>query len=75
MCAEVAVKAWEMMDEHNCLPPGPKFLCFLWAIAFMETCPKNDKALLIALGGSDPKTIRKYTWPFINSSKLIVVFA
>ncbi len=67
MSAEVAVEAWEMMDRHNCLPPVPKFLQFLWAHAFMRTYPANDKAMSIALGGSDPKTIGKYVWPFINS--------
>ena len=65
--AEVAVEAWEMMNEHNCLTPNPKFLHFLWALAFMLTYPANDKALSIALGGSDPKTISKYVWPFIHS--------
>jgi hypothetical protein len=65
--AEVAVEAWEMMNEHNCLPPDLKFLQFLWALAFMQTYPANDKALLITLGGSDPKTISKYIWPFIHS--------
>ncbi len=67
VCAEVAVKAWEMMDKHNCLPPGPKFLHFLWALAFMKTYPANDKVLLIALGGSNPKTICKCILPFIDS--------
>jgi hypothetical protein len=67
MSAEVAVEAWEMMDKHNYLPPVPKFLHFLWALAFMRTYPANDKALSIALEGSDPKTIGKYVWPFINS--------
>jgi hypothetical protein len=39
----------------------------LWALAFMKTYPANDKALLIVLGGSDTKTLRKYIWPFIDS--------
>ncbi len=60
--AEVAVQVWDMMGEHNCLPHDPEFLNFLWALA-----PANDKALSTLLGGSDPKTIRKYIWPFINS--------
>ena len=63
---EVAVETWEMMNEHNCLPPDPKFVHFLRALAFMQTYPTNDKALLIALGSSDPKTICKYIWPFID---------
>jgi hypothetical protein len=67
LSVEVALEVWGMMDEHNCLPPGPKFLHFLWSLAFMKTYPTNDKALLIALGESNLKTIGKYIWPFINS--------
>jgi hypothetical protein len=33
----------------------------------MKTYPANDKALSIALGGSNPNKIRKYIWPFIDS--------
>lgn len=65
--AEVVVKAWEMMGEHDCLPPSPQFEHYLWALAFMRLYPANDKALLTMLGGSDPKTIRKYIWPMIKS--------
>ena len=62
--AEVAVQVWDMMGEHNCLPHDPKFLHFLWALAFMQLYPTNDKALSTLLGGSDPKTIRKYILAF-----------
>jgi hypothetical protein len=65
--AEVAVEVWCMMDEHNCLPDDSKFIHFLWALAFMRLYPENDKALSTSLGGSDPKTIRKYIWPIISS--------
>ena len=65
--AEVSVEAWEMMVEHDYLPPSPEFLHYLWALAFMRLYPANDKALSVALGGSDPKTIRKYIWPMIES--------
>ena len=65
--AEVAVEAWRMMAEPNFLPPNPNFLHYLWALAFMRLYPANDKALSSALGGSDPKTIRKYIWPIIQS--------
>ena len=67
MSAKVAVEAWEMMEDHSVLPPNPKFLHFLWALAFMRLYPANDKALSTSLGGSDPKTISKYVWPFIRS--------
>jgi hypothetical protein len=56
--AMVAVEAWKMMEEHNCLPLNPKFVHFLWALAFMKLYPANDKALSSTVGGSDPETIR-----------------
>jgi hypothetical protein len=65
--AEVAVGAWEMMSKQKCLPSNPLFLHYLWALAFMRTYPANDEALSRVLGGSDPKTIHKYMWPYINS--------
>jgi hypothetical protein len=65
--AEVAVEAWEMMEELNCLSPLPQFEHYLWALAFMQLYPANNKALSIMLGGSDPKTIQKYIWPMIQS--------
>jgi hypothetical protein len=64
--AEVAVEAWQMMEDLNCLPPNPKFLHYLWALKFMQTYPANDEALSRSLGGSDPKTTHKYMWPLID---------
>jgi hypothetical protein len=34
---EVALEAWEMMDEQKCLPSDPSFLHYLWVLAFMQT--------------------------------------
>ena len=65
--AEVAVEAWQLMEGHNFLPPHPQFLHYLWALAFMQTYPPNDKALSRSLGGSDPKLIHKYMWSYIDS--------
>jgi hypothetical protein len=65
--AQVAVTAWSMMEDHSVLPPNPKFIHFLWALAFMRTYPANDTTLSCLLGGSDPKTISKYVWPLIES--------
>jgi hypothetical protein len=42
--AEVAVEAWEMMEELDCLPPSPQFEHYLWALAFMRLCPADNKA-------------------------------
>ena len=67
MLAKVVVEAWELMDEQKCLPPGPTFLHYLWALAFMSTYPTNDKVLSRMLGGSDPKTIHKHMWHYIDS--------
>ncbi len=53
--AEVAVEAWEMMEELDCLPPSPQFEHYLWALAFMRLYPANNKALLTMLGGVTPK--------------------
>ena len=67
LSAEVALEAWEMMEELDCLPPSPWLQHYLWALAFMRLYPANDKALSSALGGSDAKTIQKYIWPMIQS--------
>ncbi len=65
--AKVAVEAWEMIEELDCLPPLPQFEHYLWALAFMRLYPVNNKALLTMLGGSDPKTTQKYIWTMIQS--------
>ncbi len=65
--ADVAVEAWEMMEDNNFLPLDPMFIHYLWALAFMRTYPPNDEALSRMLGGSDPKTIHKYMWMYNDS--------
>ena len=65
--AEVAVEAWTMMTDFDCLPPNPKFFHYLWALAFMRMYPANDTALSSMLEGKDPKTINKHVWPYIHS--------
>ena len=65
--AEVAVKAWNQMEELDLLPPSSQFQHYLWALAFMRTYPPNDTTLSRLLGGKDPKTPRKYIWPYIAS--------
>ena len=65
--ADVAAKAWGMMEELNLLPNNPQLCHYLWALAFMCIYPKNDMALSRLLGNKDPKTIRKYIWEYIDS--------
>ncbi len=55
--AEVAMEAWEVMEELDYVPLLPQFQHYLWALAFMRLYPANDIALLAILGGSDPKMI------------------
>ena len=64
---QVVVDAWQLMDDHGLLPVNAQLCHFLWALAFMYTYPKNDKALSTLLGKKDPKTMSKYLWPFIQS--------
>ncbi len=78
--AEVAVEAWEMMEELDFLPRlSPQFEHSLCALAFMKLYPANDKALSTMLGGADPKTIQIYIWPMIRSmfdlEEVVVSFA
>jgi hypothetical protein len=65
--AEVAVKAWNKMEELDLLPPSSQFQHYLWELAFMRAYPPNDTTLLAILEGKDPKTIHKYMWPYIKS--------
>jgi hypothetical protein len=65
--AEVAVKAWNKMEELDLLPPSSQFQHCLWALAFLRAYPPNNTTLLRLLGGTDPKTIHKYMWPYIKS--------
>ena len=67
MSAEVAVKAWNKMEELDLLPPSSQFQHYLWALAFLRTYPPNDTTLLTLLGGKDLKTIHKYMWSYIKS--------
>ena len=67
LLAQVSIPAWNMMEDKNVLPPNLKFLHFLWALAFMRTYPKNNTAILLLLGGIDPKRTSNYVWLFIRS--------
>jgi hypothetical protein len=53
--AQVAVTAWSMMEVHSVLPPNPKFVHFLWALAFMQTYPATTPLSHICWGGVTPR--------------------
>lgn len=65
--ALVCITAWRMMAQHNLLPPEHQFVHYLWALLFMKVYPDNETALCTLCGGRDPKTVRKYIWPYIFS--------
>lgn len=66
--AAVALIIWNLMTQYNVLPPEAMIIHFLWALHFMKVYPKQDAGCSSAGGSSgaiDPKTWRKYFWPFI----------
>jgi hypothetical protein len=48
-------------------PIAPISALFVGACIYVILYPANNIALSATLGGSDPKTIRKYIWPMIQS--------
>ena len=63
----VVIAAWKGMAEHGLLPPEALFVHYLWALVFMCLYPTNEAELCLICGNRDPKTVRKYIWPYINS--------
>ena len=65
--AEVFICVWEMIVQHQLIPPGGHFTHLFWAFLFMKLYPKNEIEFCGLLGGIDPKTMRKWVWPFIRA--------
>jgi hypothetical protein len=59
---------WDLLVEHGLLPHKGKIKHLLWALYFMKVYA-TESATCSVLGGSqgaiDPKTLRKWVWPFI----------
>ena len=65
-----ALAAWNLLVEYGFVPENGLILHFLWALHFMKVYPLQDAGASAAGGSSgaiDPKTWRKYLWPFIDS--------
>ena len=64
----VAMILWDLLVEHGLLPHKGKIKHLLWALYFMKVYA-TESATCSVLGGSqgaiDPKTLRKWVWPFI----------
>ncbi|KAL9180930.1 hypothetical protein ACHAXT_009735 [Thalassiosira profunda] len=79
--AAIALVLWNRLLEHDALPDGGMIMHLLWALHFMNAYPKQDAGSATA-GGSggalDPKTWRKYLWPFVEAiaylEQFVVVF-
>jgi hypothetical protein len=68
--APAALDAWNRLCVHKLVPPGGMFFHFLWSLMFMKLY-SVEVDLCANAGGSDgavdPKTFRKWVWPFIKS--------
>ena len=66
----VATALWNMLAVHDFIPAEGEIKHFLWTLNFMKVYPKQGVVCSIAGGSSgavDPKTFRKYMWPFIHA--------
>ncbi len=63
-----AILAWKLLVDNDFLPEDGTIEHMLWALYFLKVYPKQEPACA-AVGGSngavDPKTFRKYIWPFV----------
>ena len=70
MNPRVTVALWKMMNEYDFIPPEGEINHLLWTLHFLKAYPKQGTVCSTA-GGScgaiDPKTLRKYMWPFIHA--------
>ena len=63
---EVARLAWNMLRAKSLVPPGGLVVHYLWSLMFMKLY-SSETALCAHAGGIDPKTFRKWVWPFIRA--------
>ena len=66
----VVAKLWILMANHDVIPPEGKIKHLLWTLHFLKAYPRQATVCSM-VGGStgavDPKTLRKYMWPFIRA--------
>lgn len=60
----VLLDGWVRMKEQDLIPVGGMFFHYLWALMFMKIY-STEAAMCGHAGGVDPKTFRKWIWPFI----------
>ena len=68
--AAVTMILWDLLVEHNLLPPKGKIKHLLWSLYFLKIY-SNEEPTCAVLGGSkgaiDPKTMRHWVWAFIRA--------
>ena len=66
----VVSQLWNLLAQNDFIPPGGELRHLLWTLHFLKAYPKQA-AVCSTVGGSagaiDPKTLRKYMWPFIRA--------
>ena len=66
--ADKAMIAWNMLESFDMVPSGGQINHLLWTLFFMKQYPVEGVACG-AVGGSkgkiDPKTYRRWVWPFL----------
>ena len=62
----VILAGWNMMQAQGLIPDGGLVIHYLWALMFMKIY-SSETALCGHAGGVDPKTFRKWVWPFIHA--------
>ena len=66
----VVADVWTLMADHDLIPPDGEIKHLLWTLHFLKAYPKQA-TICSMVGGStgaiDPKTFRKYMWPFIHA--------
>ena len=66
----VATVLWNTMVARDIIPAEGEINHLLWTLHFMKAYPKQGVACSMAGGKNgaiDPKTYRKYMWPFIHA--------
>ena len=68
--AVVVAKLWSLLSQGDMIPEQGRTNHLMWALFFMRAYPKEG-VTCSTVGGSggaiDPKTLRKYIWPFIHA--------
>jgi hypothetical protein len=65
----IVAKLWDLLSQWQMIPEDGTTNHIMWALFFMRAYPK-EAVTCSTVGGSggaiDPKTLRKYIWPFIR---------